>query len=301
MQKTWFHSSLTVIWKSGLFFVIWAVLIAAFFVPMITTLKEWESTSPLWARLFPDSVGLLTMLVATWIMLRYIDHRSLSSIGFATNHILLHLSLGIGLGIAWLGVSVLIPWLAGWIFLQPTVTISWGVLLLGGVALFFNVITQQLLLCGYISQCIRAQSNVIVATVLSALLFMLYHIGAFHGAWLPSVNVFCAGGVFCIAYRYAGNLWFPIAIHFAWNFLLGTVLGLVVSGQSHLGGGWKMLNLYGPELFTGGPFGLEGGLIVTFTTITGIIAMLILVHQRHGRFGITQEAPGLPSSRHQKT
>jgi hypothetical protein len=108
-------------------------------------------------------------------------------------------------------------------------------------------------------------------------------------------------GVFCIAYRYAGNLWFPIAIHFAWNFLLGTVLGLVVSGQSHLGGGWKMLNLYGPALFTGGAFGLEGGLIVTFTTITGIIAMLILVHQRHGRFRITQEAPGLPSSRHQKT
>ncbi|MDP2886064.1 MAG: type II CAAX endopeptidase family protein [Ignavibacteria bacterium] len=301
MMKTWFHSSLTVIWKTGLFFLIWAALVAPLFAPMGTTLKEWESTSPLWARLYSDSAGLLTMIVATWIMLRYIDHRPLSSIGFAAKGILPHLPLGIGLGIAWLSVSVLIPWLAGWVFLQPTVTISWRVLLFAGIAIFFNVITQQLLLCGYIFHCIQAKSNVIVATVLSALLFMLYHVGAFHGAWLPAVNVFCAGFLFCIAYRYAGNLWFPIAIHFAWNFLLGTVLGLVVSGQSHLSGGWNILNLDGPALFTGGTFGLEGGLIVTFTTITGIIVMLILVHQRHGSFRITQEASGVPSSRHEKT
>src|SRR3989338_8412707 len=81
-----------------------------------------------------------------------------------------------------------------------------------------------------------------------------------------SSNVFCAGCLFCMSYRFAGNLWFPIAIHFVWNFLLGSVLGLVVSGQSHLGKGSRILNLDGPALFTGGAFGLEGGLIVTFTT-----------------------------------
>ena len=285
MKKTWFHSSLTIIWKSGLFFLIWAVSIAPFFVPMGTTLKEWESTSPLWARLYSDSVGLLTMLVATWIMLRYIDRRPLSSIGFASNSILLHLPLAIGIGIVWLGVSVLIPWLAGWVFLEPTFSISWGAVLFAGIALFLNVITQQLLLCGYIFQCIQTQSNVFIATIVSALMFMLVHIGAFHGAWLPAFNVFCAGCLFCMSYRFAGNLWFPIAIHFVWNFLLGSVLGLVVSGQSHLGKGSRILNLDGPALFTGGAFGLEGGLIVTFTTITGIIAMFILLHQRHGSNG----------------
>ena len=280
MKKPWFHSSWTVIWKSVLFILLWGVLVAPLLVPMGTTLKEWESTSPLWAGLYADSAGLLTVLAATWIMLRYVDHLPLRVLGFATRDILLHVPSGIGMGIAWLGVSVLIPWLAGWVSVQSAVTISWVVLAGAGISLLFNVVTQQLLLCGYIFRCIRAESSVIVATVLSALLFMLFHVGAFDGAWLPAVNVFCAGCLFCIAYRFAGNLWFPVTIHFAWNFLLGTVLGLVVSGQSHLGGGWHILSLDGPALFTGGDFGLEGGLIVTFTTVAGIAAMLILVHRR---------------------
>jgi len=72
----------------------------------------------------------------------------------------------------------------------------------------------------------------------------------------------------------AGNLWFPIAIHFAWNFLLGPVLGLTVSGSGHLGLGWKMVVVDGPALFTGGAFGLEGGLVVTMTTAACIVAMI---------------------------
>jgi membrane protease YdiL (CAAX protease family) len=268
---------------------------------MGTTLKEWENTSPIWARLYFDSAGLLAMLVATWIMLRYIDHRPFKSIGFIINGILSDMLLGIGIGIAWLGVSVLIPWLAGWAFLQPSIRISWEVLLFAGIAMLFNVITQQLILCGYVFQCIRAKSNVIVATVISALIFMLLHIGAFHGTWLPAINVFCAGCLFCFAYRFAGNLWFPITIHFVWNFLLGTVFGLVVSGQRHFSGGWQIFNLDGPTLFTGGAFGLEGGLIVTFTTITSIIAVLILVHRRYGSFRIMQEASGVSSRQNQKT
>lgn len=68
-------------------------------------------------------------------------------------------------------------------------------------------------------------------------------------------------------------------MRFAWNLLLGPVLGLTVSGTDQLGLGWCMLALEGPEVFTGGSFGLEGGLIVTLTTSL-LIGGLLLVRSR---------------------
>lgn len=51
-------------------------------------------------------------------------------------------------------------------------------------------------------------------------------------SWLAAVNVFGAGILFGIAYAVSGNLWFPISIHFSWNFALGPLLGLSISGQN---------------------------------------------------------------------
>jgi hypothetical protein len=140
-------------------------------------------------------------------------------------------------------------------------------------ALFFNTLTQQLLLCGYIFQTIRARSSFTVALLVSAALFSALHAGAFLGAWLPIVNVFGAGALFCLAYGITGNLWFPIGIHFAWNSLLGPVLGLTVSGTDQLGVGWRVFQVEGPALFSGGAFGLEGGLVVTITTAASLAGM----------------------------
>ncbi len=150
---------------------------------------------------------------------------------------------------------------------------SGSLLLLGSTSVLFNVLTQQLLLCGYIFQTIRSRAGFPVALLVSAALFAGYHAGAFQGAWLPAVNVFAAGVLFCLAYGIAGNLWFPVAIHFAWNLLLGPVLGLTVSGTGEMGLGWSVFVIEGPPLFTGGAFGLEGGLVVTLTTALFIIAM----------------------------
>lgn len=144
----------------------------------------------------------------------------------------------------------------------------------------FNVLTQELLLCGFIFQTIRRQSNNVIAMALSAILFAGYHAGAFKGEWLPVVNVFAAGLLFSLAYITTGNLWLPISIHFVWNLLLGPVLGLTESGKSDLGSGWKMFVVKGPPIFTGGAFGLEGGLVVTLTVLVCIVLLYFIKRQK---------------------
>jgi hypothetical protein len=146
--------------------------------------------------------------------------------------------------------------------------------------MFLNVIAQELLLCGFIFQTIRYRSNTVTAILVSSILFAGYHAGAFQGDWLPAVNVFAAGFLFCLAYITTRSLWLPIFMHFTWDVLVGPLLGLTESGRSDLGNGWKMIIVKGPQLFIGGKFGLEGGLIVTLTVFSIIILMYQFGHQK---------------------
>jgi hypothetical protein len=271
----WLRPLWTAVWKSGAFFLLWAVLTSLTVVPFAAQLRALEESAPLQARLYFDLSGAVMMLLATWVMVRWIDRRAFVTAGFAPNHLPRDIPLGLALGLIWLAISLLILWVPGWLTLQPVNTIHSPSLTLSAVAMAFNVLTQQLLLCGYIFQTIRSKSNAVVAIVASAGLFSLFHAGAFSGGWVPPLNVFLAGALFAFAYSLSGNLWLPIAIHFAWNFLLGPGLGLTVSGQE-IGNAWQAFQVQGPALFTGGDFGVEGGLIVTLTTLVMIAALLTL-------------------------
>lgn len=242
-------------------------------VPLATVLAEWAEAFPLRAQLVGDMGIALALLAATWIMTRFVDRRPFRTIGFGSGHVLRDVRAGLALGAAWLTASVGAAWALGWARPQPLEGFPLTLVLLAAASILFNVLAQQLLLCGYILQTIRSAGGFLAAAGVSSALFSLYHAGAFQGAWLPALNVFAAGVLFCLAYRITGNLWLPWAIHFAWNLLLGPVLGLTVSGSGELGLGWSRFTFDGPALFTGGGFGLEGGLVVTATTAILAVAL----------------------------
>ncbi len=276
----WLLPIWTIIWKSLLFFLLWGILSALFIIPFTDQLKQFEKVYPLQAQLYFDVAGALAVLVAAWIMARFIDRRPFITLGFVPNHMVRDSLLGVSIGAVWLGLSVLAVWMMGWVSLRPSFTISWSILVWVMIALIFNTLTQEVLVRSYIYQTIQSQTNFIWAIVVSAVLFMALHAGVYEGAWLPAVNVFTAGVLFGVAYHLTGNLWLPIAIHFTWNFLLGPVLGLTVSGQNQLNSGWQVFAVQGPALLTGGSFGLEGGLVVTLTTVIGAVVMFLLFRRR---------------------
>jgi uncharacterized protein len=264
----------TVIWRVLLFFIIWGCLLAIAIVPMSSTILLWSKMQPALARIYPDLVGLITILGATWFVMRFINKRGFYSLLFTSKNLIRDFSLGLGAGTVWLGISLVIAAVAGWLHYESPLTISWASLYVAGVAVMLNIMTQQLLLNGYIFHTIKSYTSPAIAVVVSAILFSGYHFGAFHGAWLPAVNVFQAGLLFCLAYELTGNLWLPMGIHFAWNFLMGPGLGLTVSGIKQLGSNGQVFSLQGPTIFTGGSFGLEGGVLVTLTAFVLIIIFI---------------------------
>ncbi|MCI7497174.1 MAG: CPBP family intramembrane metalloprotease, partial [Prevotella sp.] len=56
------------------------------------------------------------------------------------------------------------------------------------------------------------------------------------------------------------SLWFPIGIHWAWNFTQGNVFGFAVSGRD-IEESILTATLSGPDIITGGSFGLEASII----------------------------------------
>lgn len=278
-------------WRVAVYFSVWGVLMAPLFVLAAEPLKTWAEEKSLLAHLYPDAAGLIATLAALALCTWYLERRSLRTLGLGGGwRAVGDFVRGLGLGVVWLGISLGAAWLAGWVSPRAIETVSWPRFAGLSSSLLLNVITQQLLLCGFVWQTIQARAGFRAAFVTSVILFSTYHVGAFHGALLPALNVMGAAAVFGLCYRLAGNLWLPIGCHFAWNALLGQVLGLTVSGSQALNGGWLAFELESNR-FTGGAFGFEGGLLVTLTTAVMAAGLAWAVFRKRPGCGYAANEP----------
>lgn len=106
------------------------------------------------------------------------------------------------------------------------------------------------------------------AMAVSGLFFGLAHIfndGA--TVWSSVAIALEAGLMLAAAYKWSGNLWVPIGIHWAWNWVQGSVFGFAVSGMQQE---YSLLQptIDGPEWLTGGIFGAEASVISAVLGLT---------------------------------
>jgi uncharacterized protein len=89
---------------------------------------------------------------------------------------------------------------------------------------------------------------------------------------IPFLNTSLAGVWLGIAYLRTRSLWFPLGIHWSWNWTMGAVVGLPVSGISEITSQPLMRTLdQGPAWLTGGAYGIEGGLACTLVLIVSTL------------------------------
>lgn len=96
---------------------------------------------------------------------------------------------------------------------------------------------------------------------ISALIFGFAHmINPSASIWSSVAIAIEAGVLLGAAYKHTNSLWFPIGIHWAWNFTQGNVFGFAVSGGD-IEESILTATLSGPDIITGGSFGLEASII----------------------------------------
>src|SRR5208337_4075729 len=120
----WLSPFWAILWRSGLFIVVWCILLAPTIVPFAARLKSGQRVhSP--QMLYFEAASALTILAAAWLMVRLVDRRPFVSLGFGLGHLSRDLLLGASIGAGWLFLSIAILWSAGWTTSQPSAPISW--------------------------------------------------------------------------------------------------------------------------------------------------------------------------------
>ena len=132
-----------------------------------------------------------------------------------------------------------------------------------GCFIFYLVIAvgEEIIFRGIIFRMIAERWNVAIALVVSSLLFGAIHIvNPDASTWTSVAIAIEAGLLLGAAYSFSGNLWLPIGIHWAWNFMEGNIFGFYVSGHPE---NYRLLtpSISGPDILTGGDFGPEASII----------------------------------------
>ncbi|HVU30433.1 MAG TPA: type II CAAX endopeptidase family protein [Sphingomicrobium sp.] len=138
---------------------------------------------------------------------------------------------------------------------------------------------EELLFRGILFRWIEEFAGSWAALVVTSALFGLAHILNPNATWFSSFAIAVEAGVLLGgAYMLTRSLWFPMGLHAAWNFTQGEIFDVPVSGINQHG--LVEAKLTGPDLLSGGQFGLEASILALFVaTAVGIWIVWLAVRR----------------------
>lgn len=221
--------------------------------------------------------NLMGIVALIGVFRRYVDHKSFLSLGLQPTFLVKDLLIGliIGFEVMFLGfMSLTITNQLDFITFQYSFTN----LLLCLVFYILVAFSEELLMRGYVLNNLLLSFDKYVALAISALLFSVMHGFNANFTLLSGINLFLAGILLGLSYIFTKNLWFPIALHFSWNFFQGPIFGFNVSGNSYY---TLFLTEYNvPTIWNGGAFGFEGSVVCLFFQLIAILSVYIIFRDR---------------------
>jgi hypothetical protein len=215
---------------------------------------------------------------------RLLDRRSFASLGLSWNRRAVRdLAFGFLLAGLLMGLVFLIEWMAGWLRFEGFTgeVVSWPVVLgrLAAMLLVFVAVAwqEELLARGYWLQNISEGLDLAWGVAISSGLFALAHFANPNASIQSIIGLVAAGLFLALGYLLTRQLWLPIGLHTGWNFFEGPVFGFPVSGLQF--SPLVRHQVEGPEIFTGGAFGPEAGLVILPALLLG--SLLIYQYSRY--------------------
>jgi membrane protease YdiL (CAAX protease family) len=227
--------------------------------------------------LWANTVLLLALLSIFKMLTGLLENRPLGSMGLAfCGRWKTELTLGTGLGAAMILVIAAMEWGLGLARFSRN-PIGTQLLLEGGayycVLFMIAAAVEEITFRGYAFQRLVDAIGPGGAVAILSVAFSLVHLWNPSHSWLSTLNTILVGIAFAIAYLRTRSLWLPFSMHFAWNFVLGYLLGLPVSGIP-FSKALLRADVLGSVQLTGGNYGPEGGWLATGVILVATIYLL---------------------------
>jgi uncharacterized protein len=137
---------------------------------------------------------------------------------------------------------------------------------------------EELLFRGVLYRSVETWFGTWAALVVSSLVFGLTHLinpeATLQGALFIAVE---AGILLAAAYMLTRRLWLSIGFHVAWNYTQSAIFSSIVSGNEAAQGLIRS-TVDGPDLLTGGKFGVESSILsLLLCTSTGIVMVVMAI------------------------
>lgn len=190
------------------------------------------------------------------------------------------LLFGSALGVASLALATAIATVGGGLrftFAGRAALLQVGETLVFSAALFILAgLAEEAMFRGYPLQTMSRANLAWVGVFLTSVPFAAIHLRNPNvAAGFTFINTALAGVWLAVAYLRTRSLWFPLGVHWAWNWALGSLFGLPVSGITDLAPQPLLRGTdLGPAWLTGGSYGIEGGLACTITLIISTLFIL---------------------------
>jgi len=206
------------------------------------------------------------MVILLWLFMKFIDKQPFIQIGLQTKGRLKEFNYGIFLGFIIMGAAFLFLFSINEIvFVDFSFNLNkvlLSIILFMGVSVFEEVVFR-----GYMLKNLLESFNPYLALFISSIFFSLIHGSNPNVTTLGLCNIFLAGFFLGASYVFTKNLWFPIALHFSWNFFQ-SMFGFKVSGLDS----YSIIEFTIPEnnMLNGGEFGFESSYLSIIILILGI-------------------------------
>ena len=211
--------------------------------------------------------GLVIVIILIWLFMKFIDKQPLIEIGFQTQGRLKEINYGILFGLFIMAFAfVFLSTIGEIVFLSYSLDFNQILL---SIALFIGVsFFEEIIFRGYMLKNLLESFNPFVALLISSLFFSLIHASNPNVTSLGLCNIFLAGIFLGVSYVFTKNLWFPIALHFSWNFFQA-MFGFKVSGLDS----YSIIEFMIPDnnMINGGEFGFESSILSIIVLFVGTI------------------------------
>ena len=211
--------------------------------------------------------GLVIVIILIWLFMKFIDKQPLIEIGFQTQGRSKEINYGILFGLFIMAFAfVFLSTIGEIVFLSYSLDFNQILL---SIALFIGVsFFEEIIFRGYMLKNLLESFNPFVALLISSLFFSLIHASNPNVTSLGLCNIFLAGIFLGVSYVFTKNLWFPIALHFSWNFFQA-MFGFKVSGLDS----YSIIEFMIPDnnMINGGEFGFESSILSIIVLFVGTI------------------------------